>query len=89
MTVLAPGLSLSIINHSRVKIIDNERLGASPCDPRGRLHVNNTKSIVIYNIRLHIPCSYFTFSLGFFHFLFHAEAAKRKQIVNIATRGTM
>ena len=44
---------------------------------------------LIYNIRLHIPCSYFTFSLGFFHFLFHAEAAKRKQIVNIATQGTM
>ena len=40
---------------------------------------------LIYNIRLHIPCSYFTFSLGFFHFLFHTEAANRKQIVNIAT----
>jgi hypothetical protein len=26
-----------------------------------------------YNIWLHIPYSYFTFSLGFFHFLFHAE----------------
>ena len=89
MFVLAPGLSLSIIIDSRVKIIDNERPGASPCDPRGRLHANNTKSIVLYNIRLHIPCSYFTFSLGFFHFLFHAEAANRKQIVNIVTRGTM
>jgi fluoride ion exporter CrcB/FEX len=33
-------------------------------------------------------CSYFTFVLGFFHFLFHAEAANRKQTVNIATRGT-
>ena len=51
--------------------------------------VNNTKSIVLYNIRLYIPCSYLTFSLGSFHFLFHAEAAIRKQIVNIATRGTM
>ena len=87
MCVLAPGLSLSIIIDSRVKLIDNERLGASPCDPRGRLHANNTL-IVLYNIRLHIPCSYFAFSLGFFHFLFHAEAANRKQIVNIATRGT-
>jgi hypothetical protein len=80
---------LSIIIDSRVKIIDNERPGASPCDLRGRLHANNTKSIVLYNIRLRIPCSYLTFSLGFFHFLFHAEAANRKQIVNIATRGTM
>ena len=88
MCVLAPGLSLSIIIDSRVKLIDNERLGASPCDPRGRLHANNTL-IVLYNIRLHIPCSYFAFSLGFFHFLFHAEAANRKQTVNIATRGTM
>jgi hypothetical protein len=26
--------------------------------------------------------------IGFFHFLFHAEAANRKQTVNIATRGT-
>jgi uncharacterized membrane protein YcgQ (UPF0703/DUF1980 family) len=26
---------------------------------------------------------------AFFHFLFHAEAANKKQIVNIATRGTM
>ena len=67
MCVLAPGLSLSIIIHSRVKIIDNERPGASPCDPRGRLHVHILR----------------------FHFLFHAEAANRKQIVNIATRGTM
>ena len=40
MCVLAPGLSLSIIIHSRVKIIDNGRPGASPCDPRGRLHVH-------------------------------------------------
>jgi hypothetical protein len=47
MCVLAPGLSLSIIIHSRVKIIDNERSEASPCDPRGRLHANNTKSIVL------------------------------------------
>ena len=78
--------SLSIIIDSRVKIIGNERTGASPCDPRGRLHAN--KSIVLYNIRLHIPCSYFAFSLGFFYFLFHAEAANRKQTVNIATRGT-
>ena len=39
MCVLAPGLSLSIIIHSRDKIIDNERPGASPCDPRGRLHI--------------------------------------------------
>jgi hypothetical protein len=89
MCVLAPGLLLSIIIDSRGKIIENERSGASPCYPRGRLHANNTKSIVLYNIRLHIPCSYFTFSLGFFHFLFHAEATNRKQIVNIATRGTM
>jgi hypothetical protein len=85
---LHPGFSLSIIIDSRVKIIGNERPGASPCDPRGRLHANNTKSIVLYNIRLHIRCSYFTFSLGFFHFLFHAEAANIKQTVNIATRGT-
>jgi hypothetical protein len=39
---LAPGLSLSIIIDSRVKIIDNEKPGASPCDSRGRLHANNT-----------------------------------------------
>ena len=84
---LLPAFSLSIIIDSRVKIIGNERPGANPCDPRGRLHAN--KSIVLYNIRLHISCSYFTFSLGFFHFLFHAEAANRKQTVNIATRGTM
>ena len=83
---LLPAFSLSIIIDSRVKIIGNERPGASPCDPRERLHAN--KSIVLYNIRLHISCSYFTFSLGFFHFLFHAEAANRKQTVNIATRGT-
>ena len=70
--------SLSIIIDSRVKIIGNESPGASPCDSRGRLQANNTKSIVLYNIRLHIPCSYFTFSLGFFHFLFHAEAANSK-----------
>ena len=94
MCVLAPGLSLSIIltllSMCGTKIKSTcSRPGASPYDPRGRLHANNTKSIVLYNIRLHIPCSYFTFSLGFFHFLFHAEAANRKQIVNIATRGTM
>ena len=85
---LLPAFSLPIIIDSRVKIIDNERSGASPCDPRGRLHANNTKSIVLYNIRIHISCSYFTFSLGLFHLLFHAEAANRKQTVNIATRGT-
>jgi hypothetical protein len=64
--VREPGLSLSIIIHSRVKIIDNERPGASPCDPRRRLHVHILR----------------------FHFLFHAEAANRKQIENIAARGT-
>jgi hypothetical protein len=32
---------------SRVKIIGNERPGAGPYDPRGRLHANNTKSIVL------------------------------------------
>jgi hypothetical protein len=94
MCVLAPGLSLSIIltllSMCGTKIKSTcSRPGASPYDPRGRLHANNTKSIVLYNIRLQIPCSYFTFSLGFFHFLFHAEAANRKQIVYIATRGTM
>ena len=83
---LLPAFSVSIIIDSRVKIIGSERPGASPSDPRGRLHAN--KSIVLYNIRLHISCSYFTFSLGFFHFLFHAEAANRKQTVNIAIRGT-
>jgi hypothetical protein len=77
MCVLAPGLSLSIIIDSRVKLIDNERPGASPCDPRGRLHANNTL-IVLYNIRLHIPCSYFAFSLGFFIFYF----MRRQQIEN-------
>jgi hypothetical protein len=35
MCVLAPGLFVIIID-SRVKIIDNESPGASPCDPRGR-----------------------------------------------------
>ena len=76
MCVLAPGLFVIIID-SRVKIIDNESPGASPCDPRGRLHANNTKSIVLYNIRLHIPRSYFTFSLGFFHFLWLAVASDK------------
>ena len=74
---LLPAFSLSIIIDSRVKIIDNERPGASPCDPRGRLHANNTKSIVLYNIRLHITCSYFTFSLGFFHCLLLAVASDK------------
>ena len=46
MRVLAAAFSLSIIIDSRVTIIDNERPGASPCDSRGRLHANNTKSIV-------------------------------------------
>ena len=68
---LLPAFSVSIIIDSRVKIIGSQRPGASPCDPRGRLHAN--KSIVLYNIRLHIPCSYFTFALGFFH----AEAVNR------------
>ena len=72
MCVLAPGLFVIIID-SRVKIIDNE----SPCDPRGRLHANNTKSIVLYNIRLHITCSYFKISLGFFHFLLPAVASDK------------
>jgi hypothetical protein len=76
MCVLAPGLFVIIID-SRVKIIDNERPGASPCDPRGRLQANNTKSIVLYNIRFHIPCSYFTFSLGFFHFLLLTVASDK------------
>jgi hypothetical protein len=57
-------ISIRQIIDSRVKIIDNERPGASPCDPRGRLHVHILR----------------------FHFSFHAEAANRKQIVNIATR---
>ena len=70
----SPVFSLSIIIDSRVKIIDNERPGASPCDSRGHLHANNTKSIVLYNIRLHIPFSYFTFSLGFFHFFFYSQS---------------
>ena len=43
---LLPAFSLSIIIDSRVTVIDNERPGASPCDSRGRLHANNTKSIV-------------------------------------------
>jgi hypothetical protein len=47
MCVLAPGLFVKIID-SRVKIIDNERPGASPCDSRGRLQANNTKSILIF-----------------------------------------
>ena len=51
--------------------------GASPCDSRGRLHANSTKSIVLYNIRLYIACSYFTFSLGFFHFLLLAVASDK------------
>ena len=78
MCVLAPGLFV-INNHwyCRVTIIGNERPGASPCVPRGRLHANNTKSIVLYNIRLHIPGSYFTFSLGFFHFLLLAFASDK------------
>ena len=55
MCVLAPGLFVIIIDtDGRVKIIGNERPGASPRDPRGRLHANNTKSIVLYNIQLHI-----------------------------------
>jgi hypothetical protein len=37
----------------------------------------NIKSIVLYNIRLHIPCSYFTFKLGFFHFLLLAVASDK------------
>ena len=69
---LLPAFSLSIIIDSRVKIIGNERPGASPCDPRGRLHVHILR-----------------FLWDFLIFLFHAEAANRKQIVNIATRGTM
>ena len=73
-----PGFSLSIIIDSRVKIIGNERPGASPCDPRGRLHANNTKSIVLYSIRLHIRCSYFTFSLGFFSFFISCGGSKYK-----------
>ena len=76
MCVLAPGLFVIIID-SRVKIIDNESPGASPCDPRGRLHANNTKSIVLYNTRLHIPRSYFTFSLRFFPFLLLAVASDK------------
>jgi hypothetical protein len=50
----------------------------------------NTRSVsfVTFISLENIRCSYFTFSLGFFHFLFHAEAANRKQTVNIATRGT-
>ena len=74
---LLPAFSFSIIIDSRVNIIDNERPGASPCDSRGRLHANNTKSIVLYNIRLYIACSYFTFSLGFFHFLLLAVASDK------------
>ena len=76
MCVFGPGLFVIIID-SRVKIIGNERPRASPRDPRGRLHANNTKSIVLYNIRLHIPCLYFTFSLGFFHFLLLAVASDK------------
>ena len=79
MLYLLPAFSLSIIIDSRVKFIDNERPGASPCDSRGHLHANNTKSIVLYNIRLHIPCSYFTLSLtlGFVHFLLLAVASDK------------
>jgi hypothetical protein len=39
---LLPAFSVSIIIDSRVTIIGSERPGASPCDPRGRLHANNT-----------------------------------------------
>ena len=74
---MLPAFSLSIIIDSRVNIIDYERPGASPCDSRGRLHANNTKSIVLYSIRLYIACSYFTFSLGFFHFLLLADASDK------------
>ena len=74
---LLPAFSLSIIIDSRVNIIDNERREQVPV-----IHVNvcmrTTQSIVLYNIRLHIPCSYFTFSLGFFHFLIHAEKTNSK-----------
>jgi hypothetical protein len=136
MCVLAPGLSLSIIIHSRVNIIDNERPGASLCDPRGRLHIFvfvfcvifcmcfvlfmisiivNIKYMYTYIVwhwliknwiaceqhKVNSPDSYiitydFTFHVhiirfhwDFFDFSFHEEAANRKQIVNIATRGTM
>ena len=56
---------LILVSHidSRVIIIDNERPGASPCDSRGRLHANNTKSIVLYNIRLHVHILRFHFLL--------------------------
>jgi hypothetical protein len=88
MCVLAPGLSLSIIltllSMCGTKIKSTcSRPGASPYDPRGRLHANNTKSIVLYNIRLvHILRFHWDFFIS-------CEAANRKQIVNIATRGTM
>ena len=87
MRVLAAAFSLSIIIDSRVKLIDNERPGPSPCDPRGRLLANNTNSIVLYNIRLHIPCSYFTFSLRFFHFLLLALAVASDKAYQLLAHG--
>ena len=43
--------------------------------------------IITYDFTFHVHI--IRFHWDFFHFSFHAEAANRKQIVNIATRGTM
>ena len=92
MCVLAPGLSLSIILTLLSMCGTKIKSGRAQVP---MIHVDvcmrttqSQLSRLIYNVRLHIPCSYFTFSLGFFHCLFHAEAANRKQTVTIATRGT-
>jgi hypothetical protein len=73
MFVLAPGLSLSIIIDSRVKIIDNERPGASPCDPRGRLHANNTKSIDLYDFTFHVHILRFHWDFFIFYFIWRQQ----------------
>jgi hypothetical protein len=73
MLVLAPGLSLSIIIDSRLKLIDNERPGASPCDPRGHLHANNATSIDLYDFTFHVHILRFHWDFFIFYFIWRQQ----------------
>jgi hypothetical protein len=81
MCVLAPGLSLSIMLTllsmcgTNITSTCSRPAGANPYDPRGRLHANNTKSIVPTHI-FHVHILRFHWDFFIFYFM------RRQQIEN-------
>ena len=78
MCVLAPGLSLSIILTllsmcgTKIKSTCSRPPGASPYDPRGRLHakkVNSPDSYITYDFTFHVHILRFHWDFFIFYFM--------------------